>query len=129
RSFDDMVSGQNRNFRRNVRRARAAAETLGLGFAVYEGRDAVGGLLKVVDRVARASWKHEGREGTDVNLSYEGQQQRYFETLLLDSELGATPVLAIATLEDDPIGVELALRYRDALMGLLMFRDERCDAA
>lgn len=129
RPFDAIVGDHNRKFRQNIRRARATAHKVGLVFTVHEGRDAVARSLSVVDRIARASWKHEGREGTEVNIPYHGQQQRYFETLLLDSELGATPVLAVVSLADDPIGVLLMLRHHHTLTALLTFRDNRCATA
>jgi CelD/BcsL family acetyltransferase involved in cellulose biosynthesis len=129
RPFDSIVADQNRNFRRNVKRAREAATELGLEFAVHEGRLAVTQQLDIIARIARASWKHTGRDGKQISVPYEGRQRRFFETLLADEDLGMTPFVATASVRSEPVAALLCLQHARNFTGLLMFRDERWSAA
>lgn len=129
RNFAAMVAGENRNFRRNVRRAQAAADKLGIEFAVHEGRGAVLQRLDLLARVASASWKQDGRNGRQVTVPYEGQQQQFFETLLGDEDVGMLPVIAVAERRSEPIAVQLAFRHADTLTGVLTFMDKTCTDA
>jgi CelD/BcsL family acetyltransferase involved in cellulose biosynthesis len=129
RPFNNIVSEQSRNFRRNIARARAAAGEFDMEFSVQEGRVAVARHLDMLAAVAKASWKHLGRDDTSLLIPYAGAQQEFFERLLQDHNLGASPVLGIATVRGDPISVQLCIRHGSNLTGLLTFRNDRCGAA
>jgi len=124
RPFDVIVAGQNRNFRRNVRRAQEAAGKLEIAFAAHEGCEAVAQAFATIERVAKASWKHAGKAETGLRISYAGRQQTFFERLLTDPGIDVSPILWTAAIGDRPIGVCLALRSASTVTGLLIFRDE-----
>jgi len=123
--FDRILAGHKWKFRQNVRRARAAAEEAGLGFDILTGRAAVSAELETVARIARASWKQTGREGTDVHLPYSGQQQAFFEELLTSPGLGGEPVLAVASDAQGPCAVLLMMTHGNTVTALLTFWDGR----
>lgn len=129
RPFDAIVADQNRKYRQNVRRARAAATAAGLAFRVHAGVDEVAPMLAEVERVARSSWKHEGRPGLDVRLPYEGPQRTFFEALFGSANLGATPVVATASDADGPVAVLMGLEHFRTVTALLIFMDGRHAAA
>ena len=129
RPFDEIVVRQNKKYRQNVRRARAAAESLGVEIAVHKGSTAVAAHLEAFAAVARASWKHLGREGQQVALPFEGRQQVFFEALLAEEDTGLTPVLAVAWMGGEAIAALLAVRHAATLTALLTFRDDRAAAA
>lgn len=129
RPFHQIVADQKTKFRQNVRRAQAAAGRFGIEFNIYEGHEGIGRSLGIIQRVAAASWKHEGRAGTEVVIPYHGPQQAFFERLLLDAELGAVPVVFVASVRNDPIAVLLTLHHGDTVTSLLIFRDNRFSTA
>ena len=122
--FDDLVAGESRNFRKNVRRARAAAEEAGLDIDVVSGHGAVGAQLNEVARVARESWKQGGRGSRGLPVPYEGRQQAFFESVIGDHQSGFEPVLATARQGGRSVAVLLALRQAAVLSALLIFRSE-----
>lgn len=129
RPFDDVVAQQSRNFRKNIRRARAAAERAGLRLSMIVGRSAVLGKLATLARVAKASWKHTGRSGTQVSVRYEGSQQRFFEAVIADENAGLEPVLSVATVDGEACAMALVFRHGSSATGTLLFRDGRYDEA
>jgi CelD/BcsL family acetyltransferase involved in cellulose biosynthesis len=129
RPFEEIVATQNRNFRRNVRRAAVVAERLGLQIAMVRGRDAVLRQMDTFSALARASWKHEGRPETQLLLPYAGRQQQFFEDLLADRRLDAEPVIAIATERHNPVAALLCLRRADVLHAMLLFWNGEADKA
>lgn len=129
RPFDAIVAGQKKKYRQNVRRARAAAEKAGLRLAVHEGQAEVAARLATLEAVARASWKHLGREDQQVALPYAGRQQAFFEALLGEPDTGLTPMLVTAEADGGAVAVMLAVRHGATLTALLTFHDGRCAAA
>lgn len=127
RPFEDLVERQNRNFRRNVRRALTAAHACGMAIDLHQG-DAAVDRLDILARVARRSWKTAGRDGADVQLAYEGRQQRFVEDLLASGLSGAHPIMAVAAVAGDPVAVLLSVRHGGSLTTLLTFRDNRFPA-
>lgn len=123
--FDQIVAGQKKKFRQNVRRARAVAEEVGLEFDILIGRVAVSPQLETVARIAKASWKEAGREETDVHLPYTGEQQAFFEEMLTSGDLEAEPVLAVASDAQGPCAVLLMLLHGNTVTALLTFWDGR----
>lgn len=123
--FDAIVARQNKKFRQNIRRARAAAESAGLRFDILTGRAAVRAEFDTIARIARASWKQTGREGTDAHIPYIGQQQAFFERLLAAPDLGAEPILGVAADAEGPLDVLLMLGHGTSVTALLTFWDGR----
>ncbi|MFC2968287.1 GNAT family N-acetyltransferase [Acidimangrovimonas pyrenivorans] len=122
--FQQIVARQNRNFRRNVRRAEGAARDLGLEIVLHQGRDAVLSALPVLAAVAARSWKETGREDADLLIPYSGRQRAFVEALIADPGLEAemTPVLALARLQGRPVAALLWLLHGDRVTALLTFR-------
>lgn len=129
RPFEAIVADQGGKCRQNIRRARAAAAAAGLRFEVAAGAEAVAPLFPDVERIARASWKHEGRAGQHVRLPYDGPQRAFFEALLSDPRLGATPVIATASGPDGPVATLIGLEHARTVTALLVFMDGRCRTA
>jgi len=129
RPTDAIIAEQNRKYRQNVRRAKAAADSLGVTFGILEGRAEVCNQLEIIARIAKASWKQTGRDGAQIAVAYEGRQRRFFETLLRRDAADLTPTLAVASCDGDPIAVLLSLRHAMTLTLMLLFWDERCPAA
>ena len=129
RPFEDILAEQSRNFRKSVRRARTAAAECGMKFVVHEGRDAVTRRLEDLAAVAGTSWKQPTRDGTALIIPYEGRQRRFFETLLADADSDLTPVLAEAAVDGQPVNMQLSLRHRASLTGVLSFWTGRHAAA
>jgi hypothetical protein len=127
--FHDIVARQNKKFRQNVRRAEAAAGKAGLRFEILSGAEAVAPHLGTVARIARASWKHEGRSDAAVHIPYAGDQQRFFEALLGQPVPGAEPVLGLVSDNDGPFAVLLLLKHATTVTALLTFWDGRQKAA
>lgn len=123
RPFDHIVADQNRNFRKNVARARAAAGEAGLVWSIHDGFDQVLPHLSTIARVAGESWKGKGL-GDRMAIPYAGPQQRFFERLLQDRQSGLSPLLGIGSRQDEPVCVALCKRHGESLTGLLMFRNE-----
>jgi hypothetical protein len=123
--FDDIVAGQKQKFRQNVRRASAAAKKVGIDFVQLEGTQEVSSYFGEIERVARASWKHEGREGQEVHLSYTGEQQAFIEYLLGSERLEAVPALCMARDSDGVLAVLLMLRHGVSVTALLTFWNGR----
>ncbi len=123
--FQQVVDRQKKKFRQNVRRAQAAAAEAGLRFEIQIGAAAIASQFGTIAELARASWKHEGRENTDVHLAYEGAQQAYFEAFFATPDLKSTPVLGIASDADGPIVVFLMLRHGSSVTALLTFWNGR----
>jgi CelD/BcsL family acetyltransferase involved in cellulose biosynthesis len=130
RPFEDSVSvAKSRNLRRNVRRAQAAARDANLTFEILVGFEAAERKLELIQRIARSSWKHEGRTGQDVFLPYDGEQQTFFERLIRSRVLGVTPLVAIASEADKPVCLYLCLEHSGTLTTLLTFWNGRCAPA
>lgn len=123
--FKTVVDRQKKKFRQNVRRAQTAATEAGLRFEIQVGAEAITSNFGTTAELARASWKHEGRENTDVHLAYDGAQQAYFEAFFASPELKSTPVLGIASDAEGPIAVLLMLRHGSSLTALLTFWNGR----
>ena len=122
RPFEDIIAAQNRNFRKNVARARAAAAEAGVIWSIHDGPDQVLPHLDTIARVAGESWKGQGA-GDRMAIPYAGPQQRFFERLLRDRHSGLSPLLAIAACGGQVISVALCQRHGEAMTGLLMFRN------
>ena len=127
--FQQIVDRQKKKFRQNVRRAHAAAQEAGVRFEFHSGQAAVKAMFGTVERLASASWKHEGRDGTEVHIAYHGNQQAFFERLLASKGLTAEPVLGVALDADGSLAVLLMLRHGITLTALLTFWDGRQPAA
>lgn len=123
--FQELVDHQDRNFRRNVKRARAAAEAAGLRLELHAGAKAVEPHLTTLAELARASWKHEGRQGTEVHIPYEGDQRTFFEALIRARPAGLEPVLGLAFDNEGPLGALLFLRHGSSMTGILTFWNGR----
>lgn len=123
--FKTVVDRQKQKFRQNVRRAQTAAAVAGVRFEIQVGAATMISNFETIAELARASWKHEGREDTDVHLAYDGAQQAYFEAFFADPELKSTPVLGVASDADGPIAVFLMLRHGSSLTALLTFWNGR----
>lgn len=126
--FADIVAGQNRNFRKNIRRANRAAQQAGLTIKVWQGADQVRAKLPVIANVAGQSWKagniEKGAAG-GMHIPYDGIQREFVEALVnlpnLDTDL--TPVLAEAQIDGQPLAVLLSLRHGDRLTAILTFHN------
>jgi len=116
--FDEVVSRQSKNFRKNVRRARAAAETGGVRLSITH---TVPEILAVIQTLAEASWKHHGRPGQDIHVPYSGLQQAFFEDLISSPRLDADPVMAMASLDGRAIAACLSAVHGETLTTLLIF--------
>lgn len=129
--FSEIVARQNRNFRRNVRRAEGAARQLGLDIALHQARDAVRKALPDLAAVAAESWKETGRDGAELLIPYSGRQRAFVEALIANPGLDAemTPVLGLATLQDRPVAALLWLRHGDRVTALLTFRTAAAERA
>jgi hypothetical protein len=123
--FQEVVDRQKKKFRQNVRRAQAAAEEAGVRFEIQTGAAAIASHYTTIAELARASWKHEGRENTDVHLAYDGAQQAYFEAFFAAPDLKSTPVLGVASDAEGPIVVFLMLRHGSSVTALLTFWNGR----
>lgn len=123
--FQEVVDRQKKKFRQNVRRAQASAADAGVRFEIQTGAAAMAAHYGTIAELARASWKHEGRENTDVHLAYDGAQQAYFEAFFAAPDLKSTPVLGVASDADGPIVVFLMLRHGSSLTALLTFWNGR----
>ena len=124
--FADIVAGQSRNFRKNIRRAQRAATLAGLEIRIWEGAEAVRDRLPVIAAVANQSWKANGAS-QGLHIPYQGVQRAFIEALIetpdLDNDL--TPVLAEARIDGQPVAVLLSLRHGDRLTALLTFRNDQ----
>lgn len=129
RPFDEVVARQPGKFRQNIRRARAAADRLGISFEVHAGRAEVARRFDRVARAASRSWKQAGEDGRQTALPYAGRQQAFFETLLDEEGTGLVPLLAEARMGDDAIAVLLAARAGATVTAFVTFRDDRGAAA
>jgi hypothetical protein len=121
--FEAVVARQNRNFRRNIRRAREEADRIGLAIDICEGAEAVA-RLDALAEVAGASWKSRPREDLEITVPYEGAQRRFYEALVRDADMaqdGACAVLAIATVAGAPVAAVLCLRHGDSLTAGVTF--------
>lgn len=116
--FDDIVSRQSKNFRKNVRRARAAAETGKVRLSITH---TVPEILAVIETLAEASWKHHGRPGQDIHVPYSGLQQAFFEDLISSPRRDADPLMATASLDGRAIAACLSAVHGDTLTTLLTF--------
>jgi hypothetical protein len=126
RAFAEIVAAnRSQKFRQNVRRAQTAATKAGIEFVVEAGKEAFARWREPIARIAAASWKDQGRKGTEVSIPYRGPQQDFFEVLMADPNLGGEPVIGVARVRGDPLCVLLALRHSHNLTALLTFRDDR----
>lgn len=123
--FQEVVNRQKKKFRQNVRRAQADAAAAGVSFAFHAGAVAVGAQFETIAMLGKASWKHEGRDDSDVHIAYDGAQQKFFERLLSARDLKGTPVLGVASDADGPLAVLLMLQHGDSLTALLTFWNGR----
>ena len=86
-------------------------------------------ILSEIDRLAALSWKQPGRAEQDVHVPYAGVQRAFFEDLLAQPQLGATPLAALATSAGRPIAALLATAHGKTLTTLLTFRDGSAEDA
>lgn len=128
RPIDDILRDQSANFRRNIRRARAAADAAGLAFRVLVGRDHVRSNMDLLARLAAESWKGKSDAGR-IAIPYAGGQQSFFQALLAEPDPGIQPVLCLGETGDGPQFAALTIRHGETLSGLLTFRRESLDAA
>jgi len=124
-AFGTIVARQKKKFRQNVRRAVAAADTAGITFSVHVGAQEMQTHKGEIAEIARSSWKHQGRAGSDVHLRYDGDQRSFFEHLFAMENLGCEPVLGMARDADGPIAVQIMLRHGNAITALLTFWNGR----
>jgi hypothetical protein len=124
-TFDEIVAGQPKKYRQNVRRARAAADAAGLNISIHVGHPEVAGRLEAIEKVATASWKQEGRPGLDIRLPYAGKQRDFFERLFRRDDLGATPIAGLVSVDGDAIAALMALHHFGTVTALLIFMDGR----
>ena len=129
--FATIVAQQNRNFRRNIRRAQQAANAAGLKIHVHEGRAEVAPRLPLLAAIAAQSWKQTGRANVDLTVPYLGAQQRFFERLITDpaTDPDGTPLLAIATCAGTPVAASLMMLHGDRLTGLVTFCNDQIPEA
>jgi hypothetical protein len=130
RPFDEILHGQSANFRKNIKRARAAAAEAGLAFRVLIGHEQISSRMDLLARLAAASWKGQGNASDRVAIPYDGDQRRFFEALLARAGSEIEPVLCIGETADGPIHAALTVRHGQTLTGLLTFRrDVLADAS
>lgn len=129
RPFEEILRDRSANFRRNVRRARAAAAEAGLTFRILEGRAEVGAQMGLLAQLAAESWKGRGDDPERTAIPYEGDQRRFFEALLDEPASGIEPVLCLGETPDGPVLAALTFRHGPSLAGLLTFRREVLGAA
>jgi CelD/BcsL family acetyltransferase involved in cellulose biosynthesis len=123
--FDAVVEQQNRNFRRNVRRARAEAERIGLVFEIHQGAAAAAHLGELAE-IAGASWKVGPAEEIELTVPYEGAQRRFYEALADGSGLatdGATPLIVLAKADRTLLAAALCIRCGNRMTGCLTFHN------
>lgn len=127
--FDDLVARQDKKYRQNVRRARAAAAEAGLEFRMCVGRDEVAARWGWFVETAAASWKQPGSGPRDMVVPLAGRQQAFVERLVFGDGLGAVPILALASIGDRPVASMLCLLHERRFNTLLTFRDPGVAAA
>jgi len=125
--FESVVAKQPKKFRQNMRRANRAAQEAGLETMIIA--DDLPRILSEIDRLAALSWKQPGRAEQDVHVPYAGVQRAFFEDLLAQPQLGATPLAALATSAGRPIAALLATAHGKTLTTLLTFRDGSAEDA
>lgn len=123
RPFDEIVAGEKKKFRQNVRRARAAGEAAGLRFSTHAGREAVLPRMDAFAALAAESWKQAPETGGTIAIPYQGPQRRFFETLLAVEDTGFVPVLSLAETDAGPVAALLSAHHGSTLTMLLTFRD------
>lgn len=121
RPFDELVATTNRNFRKNIRRAKSAAGQAGIGFFIHDDRSSVLEHWSMLAQVAQRSWKSQPSK--DLLIPYQGAQDRFFSTLVKDPDPGVSPILAIAMQTGRPIAALLSLRTGSRLTAVLIFHD------
>lgn len=129
RPFDEIVARQNRDFRKNVRRARVRAAEAGLEYTLHLGHDQVLPQMECLARLAAESWKGQGGRPDNKAIPYQGAQQRFFEHLIADRKSGMTPVLVIGAAHGHTVAALLCMQNGRNLTGLLIFRNELHAAA
>jgi hypothetical protein len=129
RPFDDIVAAQSRDFRKNVRRARAHAAEVGLTYAIHVGHDAVLPQMESMAQLAAQSWKGVGGRADNTAIPYAGAQQRFFERVFGDRASGMTPVLLTGAVAGQPVIASLCMQHGQTLTGLLTFRNDQHAAA
>ncbi|MFX0540910.1 GNAT family N-acetyltransferase [Roseovarius sp. S4756] len=127
--FEDIVVGQGKKFRQNVRRARRTAEKYGLRVSFVSGSENMASVMPMVADLARQSWKHEGRAGNDVNIPYHGPQQAFFEALMTSPRLGGMPAIGLLHDAEGPIVVYLLVKTDQTVSALLTFWNGRAEKA
>lgn len=125
RPFDAIVADQNSNFRKNIRRARAASEQAGIGYTMHVGRDAVRARLGMFAQLAAQSWKEAPQAPGQIAIPYRGPQQRFFEALLDDREAEFLPALCVAETAAGPIAAVLSAVHGPTQTMLVIFRNDQ----
>jgi len=121
--FDEIVARQKQKFRQNIRRARAAADRVGLSIRVYSGQKDVQKKMHVLAEVANASWKDSATPKIDMTIPYAGAQQKFFETLIKSSTGpdGVLPILAVATVDGVSVAAMLSFQHGECLTTAVTF--------
>ena len=128
-SFQEVVNRQSAKFRQNVRRAQKVAGNEGMNIRMHVGHKAVAAQFETVATVARNSWKHQGRADAQVHIAYDGRQQKFFERLMASTNIGGTPIVAVASDAKGPVSVLTLLHFGSSVTALLTFWDGRLDKA
>lgn len=123
--FEEILSRQSGKFRQNMRRARKFGDAAGLEISLVEGREPVRQNFALIQDLARKSWKHDGRPGTQVNIPYDARQRAFFEGVMGSQHLDGVPALVIARDADGPVAVLTLLALGHAVSSLLTFWDGR----
>lgn len=122
-TFETIVAGQSRNFRRNVRRAREAAASGGLRFTLHEGWDAVRPCLADFAALAGRSWKAGEGHATRIAIPFEGAQRAFLERLAEDADPHLMPVLVMGHVAGGLVVAQFYLAHGGTLTAFLTFHD------
>lgn len=123
--FDTIVAGQNKRYRQNVRRARAAAAEAGIRLETRVGWQQVAPKMDALSELAAESWKGQGAADGRVVIPFDARQRAFFERALSAGESGIEPVLSLGTTRDGVVSALLSARHGETLTALLTFRNDR----
>lgn len=129
RPFEDVVSRQNRNFRRNVRRAREVANDAGLDFSCHAGRDAVHRALPQFAELAAETWKAGNGGSKGLAIPYAGDQRRFAEAVVATLDEDVEPVIVMSELQGVPVSGCICMLHGPTVTGWLTFTTDRLQKA